>query len=73
MRRITLQEVKDIIFIHQYRKSLPESYRPYFDWWVWEVSHGTIKVHYPNPPDYIHGRVLEDEIHSFTGNEELYT
>lgn len=50
-RRLTLAQVQDIIYIHNFRYTLPDSWKPYFDWYVWEVSHGTFKPHMPKAPE----------------------
>lgn len=56
-RRLTIQEVDNIIFIHKYRQCLPESMHPYFDWWVDMVSTGQYKV-----PEYKEGWHSEVEM-----------
>lgn len=44
MPKLTLEQIKDIVWVHNYLNSLPPEWKPYYEWWIWEVSHGTIRV-----------------------------
>jgi len=44
MRKLTLEQVDDICWIHNYMNAMPPEHRPYFKWWITEITNGTIKV-----------------------------
>ena len=44
MPKLSLDYVKAICEIAEYRKSLPESWHPYFDYWADEIAAGRIHV-----------------------------
>jgi len=46
MRKLTLEQVDDICWIHNYMYDLPDEYKPYFRWWIIEMTNNTIKLPY---------------------------
>ena len=46
MRKLTLEQVDDICWIHNYMYGLPDEYKPYFKWWIIEMTNSTIKLPY---------------------------
>jgi len=44
VKNLTLEQVDDICWMHNYMNAMPPEYRPYFKWWITEITNGTIKV-----------------------------